>query len=134
MGLAGCDKLLPRMMMAMPRLTDPSVFMYGGSILPGRFKGHDVTVVDVFEAVGMRSAGNMTDGDPHELECAGCPAAAVSSRQHDGDGQRGDRPRVASLGALPRSAGSPEPHEECDHFVVESSHAMMSRTWAKRWL
>ena len=56
-GLAGCDKSLPGMMMAMLRLNVPSVFMYGGSILPGRFKDRDVTVVDVFEAVGMHAAG-----------------------------------------------------------------------------
>src|SRR6185295_17743451 len=71
--LAGCDKSLPGMMMAMLRLNVPSVFMYGGSILPGRFKGRDVTVVDVFEAVGMHSAGHMSDEDLHELECAACP-------------------------------------------------------------
>ena len=57
-GYAGCDKSLPGMMMAMLRLNVPSIFVYGGSILPGRFHGHDVTVVDVFEAVGQHSAGN----------------------------------------------------------------------------
>ena len=62
-GLAGCDKSLPGMMMVMLRLNVPSVFMYGGSILPGTFKGKDVTVVDVFEAVGQHSAGNMSDED-----------------------------------------------------------------------
>ena len=60
-GLAGCDKSLPGMMMAMVRLNVPSVFMYGGSILPGRFQNRDVTVVDVFEAVGQHSAGKMSD-------------------------------------------------------------------------
>ena len=60
-GLAGCDKSLPGMMMAMVRLNVPSVFMYGGSILPGRYKGKDVTVQDVFEAVGAHSAGKMSD-------------------------------------------------------------------------
>jgi len=65
-GLAGCDKSLPGLMMAMVRLNVPSVFMYGGSILPGRFRGKDVTVVDVFEAVGMHSVGNMSDEDLHE--------------------------------------------------------------------
>ena len=59
-GLAGCDKSLPGMMMAMVRLNVPSVFMYGGSILPGRYKGKDVTVQDVFEAVGAHSAGKMS--------------------------------------------------------------------------
>src|SRR5438270_1911965 len=58
-GLAGCDKSLPGLMMAMLRLNAPSVFMYGGSIMPGRFHGNDVTVVDIFEAVGAHSAGEM---------------------------------------------------------------------------
>src|SRR5450755_5055012 len=64
-GLAGCDKSLPGVMMAMLRLNVPSVFMYGGSILPGRFRGKDVTVQDVFEAVGSHSAGKMSDEDLH---------------------------------------------------------------------
>jgi dihydroxy-acid dehydratase len=74
-GLAGCDKSLPGMMMAMVRLNVPSVFMYGGSILPGRYKGKDVTVQDVFEAVGAHSAGKMSDEDLHELECVACPSS-----------------------------------------------------------
>ena len=77
-GLAGCDKSLPGLMMAMIRLNVPSVFMYGGSILPGRFKGRDVTVVDVFEGVGAHSAGKMSDDDLHELECVACPSAGSS--------------------------------------------------------
>src|SRR6056297_619166 len=60
-GLAGCDKSLPGMMMAMVRLDVPAVFMYGGSILPGRYQGRDVTVQDVFEAVGAHGAGRMSD-------------------------------------------------------------------------
>src|ERR1700735_1483636 len=73
-GVAGCDKSLPGMMMAMLRLNVPSVFMYGGSILPGRFKDKDVTVVDVFEAVGQHAAGNMSDKELHALECVACPS------------------------------------------------------------
>src|SRR5690606_6489430 len=64
-GLAGCDKSLPGLMMAMVRLNIPSIFMYGGSILPGRFRGRDVTVVDVFEGVGQHAAGRMSDRDLH---------------------------------------------------------------------
>src|SRR6476659_10147425 len=59
-GIAGCDKTLPALMMVMVRLNVPSVFMYGGSILPGRFKGKDVTIGDVFEAVGSHSVGNLS--------------------------------------------------------------------------
>src|SRR5436305_4648884 len=68
-GLAGCDKSLPGMMMAMVRLNVPAVFMYGGSILPGRFKGNDVTIGDVFEAVGPKHVCNLSAEEPHEPEC-----------------------------------------------------------------
>src|SRR5947208_5786711 len=80
-GLAGCDKSLPGVMMAMLRLNVPSVFMYGGSILPGRFHGKDVTVQDVFEGVGQHSAGNMSDEDLHELECVACPSSGSCGGQ-----------------------------------------------------
>ena len=80
-GVAGCDKSLPGMMMAMLRLNVPSVFLYGGSILPGRFHGRDVTVVDVFEGVGMHSAGKMSNEELHELECVACPSAGSCGGQ-----------------------------------------------------
>jgi dihydroxy-acid dehydratase len=72
-GIAGCDKTLPGIMMAMARLNVPSVFMYGGSILPGRYQGRDVTIQDVFESVGAVEAGLMTEEQQRELECAACP-------------------------------------------------------------
>src|SRR5450432_2489741 len=71
-GLAGCDKSLPGMMMAMCRLNVPSIFIYGGSILPGKFKGKEVTVQDVYEAVGKHSVGEMSDADLHTLEQNAC--------------------------------------------------------------
>ena len=74
-GLAGCDKSLPGMMMAMLRLNVPSVFVYGGSILPGKHKGQDVTVQDVFEAVGANAAGNLDDTGLESLEKVACPSA-----------------------------------------------------------
>src|ERR1700693_5602488 len=80
-GFAGCDKALPGVMMAMVRLNVPSVFMYGGSILPGRFRGRDVTVQDLFEAVGAHSAGTMSDEDLHELECVACPSSGSCGGQ-----------------------------------------------------
>src|SRR5262245_30734033 len=67
-GLAGCDKTLPGLMMAMVRLNVPSVFMYGASILPGKWQGRDVTVQDMFEAVGKHSVGAMSDEDLDEIE------------------------------------------------------------------
>ena len=114
-GLAGCDKRLPGVMMSMLRLNVPSVFMYGGSILPGRFKGKDVTVVDVFEAVGMHSAGKMTDKDLHELEARRLPERRrlrrPVHRQHHGHGVRGDRPRAAVVGR--RAGARPDARQVC---------------------
>ena len=72
-GIGGCDKTEPGMIMAMARLNVPSVFVYGGSILPGTWRGKDVTIQDVFESVGAVEAGRMTLEEQHELECAACP-------------------------------------------------------------
>jgi len=73
--LAGCDKSLPGMMMALARLDLPAVFLYGGTILPGCFRGRDVNIQDVFEAVGAHARGAMSDADLDELERAACPTA-----------------------------------------------------------
>jgi dihydroxy-acid dehydratase len=123
-GLAGCDKSLPGMMMAMLRLNVPSVFMYGGSILPGRFKGRDVTVVDLFEAVGEHAAGTMSDEDLHELECVACPSAGACGGQFTANTMATVSEAIGL--ALPGSAGSPAPYEERDRFAVESGRAVMS--------
>ena len=80
-GLAGCDKSLPAMMMVMLRLNVPSVFMYGGTILPGKFRGKDVDVVNVFEAVGKHASGEFSDTDLKELECVACPSAGACGGQ-----------------------------------------------------
>jgi dihydroxy-acid dehydratase len=72
-GVAGCDKSLPGIIMAMARLNVPSVFLYGGSIMPGSWRGKDVTIQDVFESVGAVEAGRMTAAEQKELECAACP-------------------------------------------------------------
>ena len=122
-GLAGCDKSLPGVMMAMLRLNVPSVFMYGGSIMPGRFKGRDVTVVDVFEGVGMHSAGRMSDDELHELECVACPGAGACGGQFTANTMA----MVSeALGiALPGSAGAPAPDTNRDHYAVESGKTVM---------
>ncbi|MGH7083084.1 MAG: dihydroxy-acid dehydratase, partial [Acetobacteraceae bacterium] len=123
-GLAGCDKSLPGMMMAMLRLNVPSVFMYGGSILPGRFHDRDVTVVDVFEAVGRHAAGTMSSEDLHELECVACPSAGACGGQFTANTMA----MVSeTLGlALPGSAGAPAPYEDRDRFAVDSGRAVMA--------
>src|ERR1044072_2530735 len=73
-GLAGCDKSLPGMMMAMGRMKGPSIFIYGGSILPGSFRGQTSTVPDMFEAVGKNSVGALSDADLDEMEHVACPS------------------------------------------------------------
>ena len=122
-GLAGCDKSLPGMMMAMLRLNVPSVFMYGGSILPGRFRDRDVTVVDVFEAVGQHAAGRMSDSDLHELECVACPSAGACGGQFTANTMAMVSEAMGL--ALPGSAGSPAPYEDRDRWAVESGRAVV---------
>src|SRR5918999_5079701 len=122
-GIAGCDKSLPGLMMAMVRLNVPSVFMYGGSILPGKFKGRDVTVVDVFEAVGQHAAGNMSDEDLHELECVACPSAGACGGQFTANTMATVSEAIGL--ALPGSAGAPAPYEDRDRWAVESGRTVM---------
>ena len=123
-GLAGCDKSLPGMMMAMLRLNVPSVFMYGGSILPGRHRGRDVTVVDVFEAVGQHAAGKMSDDELHELECVACPSAGACGGQFTANTMATVSEAIGL--ALPGSAGAPAPYEDRDRWAVESGRAVMA--------
>ncbi len=81
-GFAGCDKSLPGMMMAMLRLNVPSIFVYGGSILPGRYHDRDVTVKDVFEVVGKYAAGACPLSEVHELERVACPGHGACGGQY----------------------------------------------------
>lgn len=122
-GVAGCDKSLPGIMMAMLRLNVPSVFMYGGSILPGTFKGKDVTVLDVFEGVGMHSAGRMSDDDLHALECVACPSAGSCGGQFTANTMACVSEAIGL--ALPGSAGAPAPYESRDALAAASGRAVM---------
>jgi dihydroxy-acid dehydratase len=122
-GLAGCDKSLPGLMMAMVRLNVPSVFMYGGSILPGRYKGKDVTVQDVFEAVGKHSAGNMSDEDLHDLECVACPSAGSCGGQFTANTMACVSEAIGL--AIPGSAGAPAPYESRDAYAEASGQQVM---------
>lgn len=122
-GIAGCDKSLPGTMMAMLRLNVPSVFMYGGSILPGKHKGHDVTVQDVFEGVGMNQAGRMTERELHDLECVACPSAGACGGQFTANTMACVSEAIGL--ALPGSAGAPAPYESRDEYAVASGKAVM---------
>jgi dihydroxy-acid dehydratase len=123
-GLAGCDKSLPGMMMSMLRLNVPSVFMYGGSILPGKFRGKDVTVQDVFEAVGQHAAGKMSDEELHELECVACPSAGACGGQFTANTMACVSEALGL--ALPGSAGAPAPYESRDEYAYASGEAIMN--------
>jgi len=79
--ISGCDKTIPATVMALARLDLPSVMLYGGSIAPGRWHGRDVTIQDVFEAVGACAAGRITEAELHEIECAACPGAGACGGQ-----------------------------------------------------
>lgn len=121
--LAGCDKSLPGMMMAMCRLDVPSVFLYGGSILPGRFRERDVTVQDVFEAVGAYSSGAISLSDLKELECVACPGAGSCGGQFTANTMACVSEAIGL--ALPGSAGAPAPYLSRDRFAEESGRAVM---------
>jgi dihydroxy-acid dehydratase len=122
-GLAGCDKSLPGLMMAMLRLNVPSVFMYGGSILPGRFHGKDVTIGDVFEAVGSHSVGRLSDDELHELECVACPSAGSCGGQFTANTMACVSEAIGL--ALPGSAGAPAPYDSRDAFAEASGRSVM---------
>ncbi len=122
-GLAGCDKSLPGMMMVMLRLNVPSVFMYGGSILPGKFRGKDVDVISVFEGVGKHSSGEFSDADLKELECVACPSAGACGGQFTANTMACVSEAIGL--ALPNSAGAPAPYESRDDYARQSGKAVM---------
>ncbi|HEX2257372.1 MAG TPA: dihydroxy-acid dehydratase, partial [Afifellaceae bacterium] len=122
-GLAGCDKSLPGMMMAMCRLNVPSIFIYGGSILPGTFRGRAVTIQDVFEAVGVHSVGNMSDADLDELEQVACPSAGACGAQFTANTMATVSEAIGL--ALPYSAGAPAPYEIRDRFCAAAGEKIM---------
>jgi dihydroxy-acid dehydratase len=123
-GLAGCDKSLPGLMMAMVRLNVPSVFMYGGSILPGRFHNRDVTVVDVFEAVGQHAVGAISDEELRALEEVACPSAGSCGGQFTANTMACVSEAIGL--ALPGSAGTPAPYETRDQWAEASGEAVMA--------
>ncbi len=122
-GIAGCDKSLPGLMMSMVRLNVPSVFIYGGSILPGKYKGKDVTVVDVFEAVGKHSSGQISAKELRKLELVACPTAGACGGQFTANTMACVSEAIGL--ALPYSAGTPAPYEERDKYAKASGRMVM---------
>ncbi|WP_295315013.1 dihydroxy-acid dehydratase [Roseobacter sp.] len=133
-GLAGCDKSLPGMMMAMIRLNVPSVFLYGGSILPGRaptgskvpedFANRDLTVQDMFEAVGRQQSGTLTEAELEILERVACPSAGACGGQFTANTMACVSEAIGL--ALPNSAGAPAPYESRDAYAEASGAAVMN--------
>jgi dihydroxy-acid dehydratase len=122
-GVAGCDKSQPGMMMAMCRLNVPSIFIYGGSILPGTFKGKQVTVQDVYEAVGKHSVGEMSDADLKTLEQVACPSAGACGAQFTANTMATVSEAIGL--ALPYSSGAPAPYEMRDKFCMLAGEMIM---------
>jgi dihydroxy-acid dehydratase len=122
-GLAGCDKSLPGMMMAMVRLNVPSIFIYGGSILPGTWRGQQITVQDVFEAVGKHSVGALDDTALEEIEQAACPSAGACGAQFTANTMATVSEAIGL--ALPYSAGAPAPYEIRDRFCMTAGEMVM---------
>ena len=123
-GFAGCDKSLPGMMMAMLRLNVPSIFVYGGSILPGTYRGQDVTVVDVFEAVGQHAAGNCPLKDLTALEKVACPGHGACGGQFTAN-------TMACVGeaiglSLPNSNMTPAPYNSREEIAVAARRQVMA--------
>jgi len=122
-GFAGCDKSLPGMMMAMLRLNIPSIFVYGGSILPGRYRDRDVTVVDVFEVVGKYAAGACPLSEVHELERVACPGHGACGGQFTAN-------TMACVGeaiglSLPNSNMVPAPYTSREQIAVAAGAQVM---------
>ncbi len=123
-GVAGCDKSLPGLMMAMVRLNVPSVFIYGGSILPGRLNGKDITVVDVFEGVGKYSSGKISQHALKKLELKACPTAGACGGQFTANTMACVSEAIGL--ALPYSAGTPAPFNNRDKYALASGKAVMN--------
>ena len=122
-GIAGCDKSLPGMMMAMLRLNIPSVFLYGGSILPGKFKNKEVTVQDVFEAVGKFDSNKISENELCALEKVACPSAGSCGGQFTANTMACVAEAIGL--ALPGSSSTPAPFESRDKYAYDSGLVVM---------
>ena len=122
-GFAGCDKTLPAMMMAMLRLNVPAVFMYGGSILPGNFHGKDVTVQDVYEAVGKYQSGQMPLEELTALEKIACPSAGACGGQFTANTMACVSEAIGL--ALPGSSAAPAVIAEREAYAFQTGEAVM---------
>ena len=121
--VAGCDKSLPGMLMAAARLDLPAVFLYGGSSLPGRWRGQDISIVNVFEGIGAFTEGKLSEADLVDLEKAACPGAGSCAGMFTAN-------TMAAVGealgmALPGSASVPAIDDRLDEYAERSGEAVM---------
>ena len=122
-GIAGCDKSLPGIMMAMLRLNVPSVFLYGGSILPGKFNNKEVTVQDVFEAVGEYDANKISEKELNDLERVACPSAGSCGGQFTANTMACVAEAIGL--SIPASSSTPAPYESRDEFAYLCGKTVM---------
>ena len=122
-GIAGCDKSLPGMLMAMARLNRPAVFLYGGTILPGELDGKKLTVQDVYEAVGAHSAGTIDDEQLRRVECAACPSAGSCGGQFTANTMATVAEAIGM--ALPMSGSPPAIDESRDDYARQCGEAVL---------
>ena len=122
-GVAGCDKSLPGMLMAMARLDVPSVFLYGGTILPGTHRGQKITVQDVYEAVGAHAAGKIDDAELREIECSACPSAGSCGGQFTANTMACVAEAIGM--ALPMSGSPPAVDETRDRYAEAAGERVM---------
>lgn len=122
-GIAGCDKGLPGIMMAMLRLNLPAVFLYGGTIMPGDYKGKKITLVDVYEGVGRHNVGKISDKELYEIECNACPGAGSCGGQFTANTMACVSEAIGI--ALPRSSSYPaidpersKVHKACGETIM----------------
>jgi dihydroxy-acid dehydratase len=121
--LAGCDKSLPGMMMSMLRLNIPSVFLYGGTIKPGHYQGKDITVQDVYEAVGAHAVGKITDKELYDIECSACPGAGSCGGQFTANTMACAAEAIGL--ALPGSSSPPAENINRDQYAEACGEAVM---------
>src|SRR5687768_5460490 len=121
---AGCDKSLPGMVMAAARLDLPAVFFYGGTILPGRYRGRDIDIKDVFEAVGARAAGTIDDAELHEIESRACPTEGSCGGMYTANTMAA---AMEALGmSLPGSASPPAVDPRREALAEQSGRAVVA--------
>ncbi len=123
-GVAGCDKSLPGMMMAMLRLNVPSVFLYGGSIMPGMLNGRELTVQDVFEGVGAHAVGKITDEELRLIETHACPGEGACGGQYTANTMACVSEAIGL--ALPLSSALPAVYRDRDQYARASGVAVMN--------